>query len=216
VSHVGTGHRWAATVIEQRLDQPPPLDIIDAPEDPGDWPTWLASGAQRLIDAVEERGADRPVWTWQADKSAGFWLRRMLHDEVVHRYDADLALGTARPDDPIPDLPTDVAVDGVSDFLTTCATLSRPNSFSASFPRLAGDGETLHLRATDTDAVWLAQRTPVGVTWSPEAGAAGVTVSGPVRELVLLLNRRLDPDAPGIEITGDADQFAYWWENSRF
>jgi hypothetical protein len=50
------------------------------------------AGAWMLGDAVPVAGPKQPVWTWQKDRWAGFWLRRMLHDEVVHRFDAELAL----------------------------------------------------------------------------------------------------------------------------
>lgn len=94
VTHVGTGHRWAADLIERRVRQPVRQTPEPAPIEPGLWPAWLADGARRLRDAVRTGGPDQPVWTWRADRTAGFWLRRMLHDELVHRFGSGPLAGT--------------------------------------------------------------------------------------------------------------------------
>lgn len=86
VGHVGAGHRWVAGLVEARQRELPPRTEVPAPDDPAAWPEWLTAGARRLVDAVRATGPELPVWTWQADRTAGFWLRRMLHDELVHRY----------------------------------------------------------------------------------------------------------------------------------
>ena len=54
---------------------------------------WLLAGARRLGDAVREAGAQTGVWTWADDRTAGFWLRRITHDTLVHCLDAELAVG---------------------------------------------------------------------------------------------------------------------------
>jgi hypothetical protein len=43
-----------------------------------------------------------------------------------------------------------------------------------------------------------------------------VTVRAPARELLLVLNRRLDPTTEGVEITGDRALFTHWPAHSRF
>ena len=82
-----------------------------------------------LADAVRAAGPGQPVWPWTADRSAGFWLRRMLHDEVVHRFDAEMALGIEGG------LAADLAADGVSDVLDTMAT--SPTGTVATLPSWA-------------------------------------------------------------------------------
>ena len=117
-THVGRGHRWAAALVATRATAPLPFDTSEAPPDPAAWPGWLEDGARALVTAVAEAGPDCRVWTWRADKTATFWLRRMLHDELVHRVDAQLAAG----------LPPDVSA-GVSTcnemFFATYASRSR-------------------------------------------------------------------------------------------
>jgi uncharacterized protein (TIGR03083 family) len=124
VTHVGTGHRIAAGIIEERRDRAVEYRLIPAPDERDEWPAWLAAGARRLNAAVDDLGFDGTVWTWQPkSQTAGFWQRRMLHDLIVHRFDAD----------PTGELAADLAADGVSDLLL---------AFSR-FPRFAGDGESL-------------------------------------------------------------------------
>jgi uncharacterized protein (TIGR03083 family) len=214
VTHVGTGHRWAADIVERRLDHPVPQITAAAPQEPEQWPDWLADGALRLRTAVRDGGPDRPVWTWQADKTAGFWLRRMLHDELVHRFDAELAA------DRVGEVAPDLAGDGVTDLLDCIARLSQPELRAlGGFGDLAGDGQTLLFQATDPGLdtrEWFVRRTADGVSWRPGPAPADVTVRAPARELLLVLNRRLDPAKAGVQTTGDHALFAHWLEHGRF
>jgi uncharacterized protein (TIGR03083 family) len=210
VGHVRTGHAWAADIIERRLTGPAPFVAQPAPDDPSAWPSWLREGSDRLTAAVRDVGPATPVWTWQTDRRAGFWVRRMLHDEIIHRFDVELALGRTGELDP------DLAVDGVRDWLTTVATLSVADM---GFAGIAGTGQTLHLQATDPESNapvgdWLVERTPAGATWQVGAGPADVQVRGPALELLLVLNRRRSPDR--LEVSGDGDLFTHWLEHSRF
>jgi uncharacterized protein (TIGR03083 family) len=51
--------------------------------------------------------------TWYApDPTAGFWFRRMAQESVIHRIDAELAVGAAVA--PVPD---DLALDGIDELL---------------------------------------------------------------------------------------------------
>jgi uncharacterized protein (TIGR03083 family) len=213
VTHVGTGHRWATQIVEGRFMTPAPYELVPAPADPAAWVGWLTSGARQLADAVQEAGPERPVWTWRAERTAGFWLRKMVHDELVHRFDVEIAagrLGTVAPD---------LAADGVSDLLASIATLSPVASPDPVFAGLVGTGQTLMFLATDADAssgAWLVERTPAGVTWQHRHAPADVTVRAPARELLLVMNRRLDPTGEGVEITGDTALFTHWLKHSQF
>jgi hypothetical protein len=137
----------------------------------------------------------------------------MLHDELVHRFDVELAGGRLGEVAPY------VAADGVSDLLASIATLSPPDSSDPVFGGLSGTGETLQLRAIDPGLAagdWLVERTPAGAGWRRGYAPADVTVRAPARELLLVLNRRLDPARQGVAITGDRGLFAHWLEHSRF
>lgn len=209
VTHVGTGHRWATTIVTQRWLSPPPYEIVPAPDDQGAWPDWLIAGARAVATAVQECGPEEPVWTWRPEEQeARFWLRKLFHDLLVHRFDAELAAGRLGEVEP------ELAADGVSDLLTTIATLSRADSGDPVFADLAGTGQALRLEATDLPSAWFIERTTAGVAWRQENSAADVTVHAPARELLLVLNRRLPPDT--VTILGDGSIFEHWLEHSRF
>ena len=211
VTHIGTGHRWAAEIVEGGLDDPPEYELIVAPDDPAAWPKWLANGAGWLSDAVG--AAEGPVWTWRADRTAEFWLRKMVHDALIHRVDVELARGEEPGDiDPV------LAADGVTDLLETISTLSAAGGRTANFTALAGQGQTLHFHATDPDlgeaGEWVATRTPTGVTWRSGHEKADVAVRADAVTLLLVLNRRLGPEH--VEILGDSELFTQWLDRSAF
>jgi predicted lipid carrier protein YhbT len=62
----------------------------------------------------------------------------------------------------------------------------------------------------------LVERTPAGVSWRHGRAPADAAVRAPARELLLVLNRRIDPSRKGVEITGDHALFKYWQEHSKF
>jgi uncharacterized protein (TIGR03083 family) len=212
VAHVGRGHRWATELVATRATVPLPFDRSEAPSEPAAWPGWLNDGTQALVTTVLEAGTDCRVWTWRADKTAGFWLRRMLHDELVHRADAQLATG--RPPDISEGVSAELAVDGVDDWLETVAVMSGPGGSHPTLSQLIGTGQTLHLHATDTDGEWFVRREPGGVTWRRGHERADVAARGPIRPLLLVLNRRLE--AEHLEVLGERAVLDEWLAHSQF
>ena len=80
-------------VLERRAPVPNAQVRARVPEDPDERSAWLAAGARRLAQAVREVGPATRVWSWSEDQTARFWLRRTTHDTLVHRADAELAVG---------------------------------------------------------------------------------------------------------------------------
>ena len=67
-----------------------------------------------LIETFDAHRHGDAAATWHGpDQTVGFWIRRMCHESVVHRVDAELVAGLELA--PIPD---DIAQDGVYEFLT--------------------------------------------------------------------------------------------------
>ena len=214
-AHVGFGHRWAALILERRATGPVPHDQVDdveVPQEAEERSAWLVAGARRLTDAVREAGPEAGVWSWAEDQTAGFWLRRITHDTLVHRLDAELAVGRT------PVVPPDLAADSVSDLLDMFRVLPRIDHFPA-LAGLRGHGQTLHFHATDpslgTAGEWLARRTPSGVEWEHRHGPGDVVVRGPARDLLLVLSRRADLGHSGLEVSGDQRLLTHWLEHSR-
>jgi len=207
VTHVGTGHRLAAGIIEERRDRPAEYRLVNAPAERDDWPAWLAEGARRLNAAVDDLGFDGTVWTWQPKfQTAGFWQRRMLHDLIVHRFDAaptgEIAPGRTADAAPAGDLAPDLAADGIADLLLALGY----------FPRFQGDGESLLFTATDLGRSWHVTLTPQGMTWSEENKAAQTMCSASAKNLLLIMNRRREPTA----IEGDQALWQRWRKEAKF
>lgn len=211
--HVGCGHRWAATIVARRASGPVPnSDAPDRhpPDDPAGRARWLEAGAARMLAAVREAGPETRVWTWADDQTAGFWLRRMVHDTVVHRADAALAL--RRPTE----IASDLAADGISELLHLIPyLLEKPDTRG-----LLGIGESLQLHATDAEpgatGEWALSGAAGGLQWEHVHRKSDVTVRGPAAALLLLLNRRTPPTDPRVEILGDQAVLDGWLARTSY
>jgi hypothetical protein len=201
-------------MVERRVRAPEPMDQSEVPAEAALRSAWLMAGARRLATAVRECGPRTAVWTWAAEQTAGFWLRKMAHDGLIHRFDAEFTIGRDGP------VAADLAVDGVTDLLISISTLLPPDSADPIFAELCGSGQTLHFHATDPGldpaGEWLVQRQPAGVTFEYRHSPADVSVSGPARQLLLLLNRRIPLDLAGVDVVGDGKLFQHWLAHSAF
>jgi uncharacterized protein (TIGR03083 family) len=214
-AHVGFGHRWAAVIVERRATTPVPhdqADDLEVPAEAGERSRWLVAGARRLGRAVGGAGPQTGVWSWADDRTAGFWLRRITHDTLVHRLDAELAVGREVR------LAPDLAADCISDLLDMFSILPRIDDFPA-LAGLRGSGQTLHFHATDPGlgaaGEWLARRTPAGVEWEHGHGRGDAALRGRALDLLLVLSRRTPLDGSGVEALGDPRLLAHWLDHSR-
>lgn len=197
VGHVGSAHRWAASVVAAGAGPEPEPLPPDAPG-PGEWSDWLREGATLLADAVA--AADGPVWTFFGPRPAAFWSRRMRNDTTVHHADAALATGTAFTTH------GDIAADVIGEWLAILSDPITP-TLNPEFAQLRGTGQTIQLRP-DTGTGWLITRTPDGVRWERATGAADTTLAGPVTDLMLVLTRRIPVDR--VTVTGDRTLAEHW------
>jgi uncharacterized protein (TIGR03083 family) len=75
--------------------------------------TSLDEAYAMLTGRFSAHSATDPAATWyEPDQTVGFWIRRMAHETVIHRIDAELAAG--HPVSPVPD---DLALDGIDEVL---------------------------------------------------------------------------------------------------
>ncbi|MFJ9953475.1 maleylpyruvate isomerase family mycothiol-dependent enzyme [Kitasatospora sp. NPDC091207] len=221
VRHAGSVQRWFTVLLRQRIQEPPRSREVDLrlPERPEGYPDWLAEAAAQAGAEFAAADLDAPMWAWGADQHARFWVRRMLFETLVHRVDAELALGLRPEIDPA------LAADGVSEFLVNLP-------FAAVFaPRTAllrGAGRSIRFTRTDGDGDWLVRLRPDGFGLD-DSGAAGdgpdsqaaqvpadATVRGTAADLLLLLYGRLDRADDRFELAGDQELLAHWFANSAF
>ncbi|MGI9063156.1 MAG: maleylpyruvate isomerase family mycothiol-dependent enzyme [Pseudonocardiaceae bacterium] len=202
-AHTGAAHRWVSAIVAERATGPVAEPVPDAPAESAELAEWLRDGVARLSAVLLEAGVDTPVWSWSADQRSGFWLRRMAHETLVHRVDAELAV------DRIPVVDADAAADAVSEWL---GLLAGPGT------ELAGDGETLHFHATDDGlgeaGEWLVRRTPDGMAWEHGHAKGDVAVRGSAAELMLVLARRAPVST--VTVFGDGALLEHWLSRTAF
>lgn len=165
---------------------------------PKDWPPQRGPEApsaylRRAYAAMTEEFAARQpgdtATTWfEPDQTVGFWIRRMAHESVIHRVDAELAAGA----DPLP-IADDIGVDGTDEVLNTVlayASTQWPEDFEGALP---ANGETALVRAGD--AAWLVTfGEHVSIADADPQTPADVTVSGDPGAVLLWMWRRSGED----------------------
>lgn len=201
LAHVGRVYRMVATLLMTRAQVAP----RDKPPSAGaDVVEYCAEGLAMVADAFAATPPDADVWNWVADRPAAavWWARRTAYETVVHRADAELAVGRS----PSPVEPA-LAADAIDEFLEVM--LPRQQS------RAAADGlvGTVHLHATDLDeppgaGEWLLTLTPTTCEIRRGHAKGDVAVRGTAGDLLLVVYNRLPPES--VEVHGDARLLDVW------
>jgi uncharacterized protein (TIGR03083 family) len=179
------------------MRSPADTDRIDRPGNPAE---RYAAALADLVAEFDDRGPESLSYTWYGpDQSVGFWIRRMAHETVVHRADAELAAG--RPIGPIDPA---FAVDGIDEMLDIMlAWGSRAYRKWAADDLAANNGLTVALETTDR--AWTVQVATEGVSIidgvSPDAHTR---VQGSPGAILMWLWRRCPVDALAVE--GDRER----------
>jgi uncharacterized protein (TIGR03083 family) len=207
--HVGRGHRWAAQIVRDRVeDYLDPRTVRDGkpPSDPGGALEWLHASAHAVVDAVAEVGDDTPVWTFLGPRPAAWWVRRRLHEATVHRADAALALGVPY------DLAPPLAADGICEWLDRLVAEQRKGR-----PASLDTGVTLHLHATDdldSAGEWMIRGNEDGMSWEHGHGKGTTAVRGRAVDLLLALLRRRSAADAGVRILGGQQVWTNWLDRT--
>lgn len=172
VWHVGGVHRWASSIVRDRLDHDPEPGQLRL-GDPGtrDVVEWFCDGHASLLHVLRDADPALRCYTFlPAPSPLAFWARRQAHETAIHRADVESAGG------PITPFPAEFAIDGIEELLAFAAR--RPTFRYVDAPR------TLAIRP-DGDDGWQLTLAPDGVRSSPGAGAAEATVGGSASDLYL-------------------------------
>lgn len=158
--HLGGGNLWAAVAVtEKRGDHEPP----PAPRDTAALTPWFDRTCERLLDALAADPSTE-AWTFHPPHTVGFWRRRRFLETLIHRWDAEHALGRPRPLDP------ESAGEGVAEVVDTMA----PRQVARGRARVPS--YALRFRAIDLGASW---------TYGP--GEPVAEVAGTAERLLLTL-----------------------------
>lgn len=123
VGHVGEVQRfWAWVLHRGSTEAPTGAEVPDmVPE--GDLVTWLTSGADQLVTAIQAVDPAAPTWAWwPGPHTASQVARHQVHEVALHRWDAEETGGT----EPEP-FPPEQAADGIDELLhVTLAAETKP------------------------------------------------------------------------------------------
>lgn len=177
--HLGRENLWSAAAVTEGHGD---LRAPRAPRERDALVRWFDETAATLLGALDTDPSTE-AWTFcPPQHTAGFWQRRRCLETLVHRWDAEQALGTARP------LDAELSGEGVSEV------------FGVFAPRLIARGlaappaAALRLVGTDTGASW---------TYGP--GAPVAELAGTAERLLLLLWGRIPCEDAEFCWSGDRD-----------
>ncbi|MFI5914015.1 maleylpyruvate isomerase family mycothiol-dependent enzyme [Dactylosporangium sp. NPDC051541] len=189
VQHLVEGRRkWAAIVAAGPADAPAVVSAPEAPRERDAVLHWFADSVRELLDALREAGPDRACWTWwgtsQSPQTSGAVARHQLQQLAVHTYDAQVTVGAPRP------LSSEVALDGVDEFLTTCCAGTEPWPHEPVVVDYhTTEGRSWRLRVSDGHT--RADRLPNGATAGDGLEPADVAAWGTANELVMFFYGRI-------------------------
>jgi uncharacterized protein (TIGR03083 family) len=179
VRHIGEVHDVWAWVLASGTESEAAMQAYEAPGRPSDDQLipWAEARTALLLAAIEVVDPGAPRWNWSGQDQTARWIgRRMLHETVIHRWDAESATGTPGP------IASQVAADGIDEYLRV---------FLLSSGDYHGPSGTLGLATTDTAHGWSVEFAPpaVRVTDSVDTAEAQ-TWAAPAEALLLRLWER--------------------------
>ena len=172
------------------LDEEEPLSLLDR--------SFAALSAEFAARTPESH-----AFTWyEPDQTVGFWVRRMAQETVIHRVDAELGAGA-----PVADIPTDLAHDGIDEFLVAFVAYGAktwPDEYADTLA--AADGRAVRIETDDT--AWLVRPTTESVEVRvSDVDAAAAVVRGAPADVLLWAWNRIGDDR--VTISGAIDAVAY-------
>lgn len=189
---------FAFVTAQLRAEPGAEMATFDPPPD-GPALDVFAEAARGLLDALDATDPDEHRPNWAGAPTAAFWFRRMAQETAIHRWDAQAAVGEPEPID------TALAIDGVDELADTFLRFAEQRG-------ITGEGETVHLHATDDDLApgageWMFAFGPEGVEVTHEHGKGDMAGRGSASDLLLFVwNRR------PVELTcfGEPDLMRWW------
>jgi uncharacterized protein (TIGR03083 family) len=196
--HIGDVHRWAATIVHERVPTRLSRDF-EGPEDRDALLAWYRQGCRELVEVLEAGSPDDTFWFWgPAPNALAFWARRQANETAVHRCDAESARG------PITPLSTADALDAIDEWLALATRRATASD---------GDGRILRLVPEDAGVTWsviLGEHVEV----TSDRGRGHCEIRGSASDLYLWsMNRR---GVEGMTVTGDPALLQVWADNLRF
>jgi len=181
LDHISRVYASRTDIVEQGLtDRWPPRRVRPDKADPLE---WFRAEATRLGAALAGADPAQPVQTFARERTVGFWIRRMAHETLIHRIDAEQAAGYESAVDP------ELAIDGISELFDVFITPQfDENEFEADEPVIGINSG--------------------GRSWVARFGRLTDKTHGKVEEMPMMV---LDGQAkPSATVAGDPDRVLLW------
>ncbi|WP_433186375.1 maleylpyruvate isomerase family mycothiol-dependent enzyme [Actinoallomurus sp. CA-150999] len=178
-AHMGAGNLWVVTAVKEGHGDD--YDEGAAPRDQTALNAWYAETANTLVRALSV-DPSTDAWTFFPPRTVGFWRRRRAQETLIHRWDAENAVGSATPMDVV------LATDGVAEVFDTMA------------PRMIARGH-----ATGPEQAVRIAATDSGGSWTHGPGEPVAQVSGRAEDLLLMLWDRKPRDTDSVAWIGDRE-----------
>lgn len=177
--HITRVHASLVDIVSQGLVDrwPPRVEEPDGVE-PLEWYRSVASELSRVLAEADPKAA---AMTFVRERTVGFWIRRMAHETLVHRVDAEQAHGYESAVD------AELALDGVSELLEVL------------LPNFPDRGEFLPDGS-------LVEVTTAGRSWLLQPGEHVASSSGQAVRVGAVAGE----GDPGATISGEPDRVMLW------
>lgn len=150
-----------------------------------------------LLRELAAAGPEAACWNWTGADQHGAWLaRRIALETAVHRVDAELCVGSARP------VEAELAADGIAERLEVHVRRDVEGDPAATL------GGTLCLICSDVDAAHVIELTGGRLRWRRGRGPADAALVGTASELFLFSWNRLALEH--LALTGRPEVAAAW------
>jgi uncharacterized protein (TIGR03083 family) len=193
VHHMGSVWQAIELAMANHSAEAPDLAALEPlPAGDDEMLAFNAATLARLVDSLGTADPGRPVWSWSADQTAGFFQRRAHHETLVHRIDVELAVDDRTPVDPAD------ALDGIDELFSVVVSPTGENTPTGSF----------HLHRTDGDGEFMLAVTDGSITVTREHAKGDAALRGTAEDLWLAMWRRRSIE--GMEFFGDEAIAAQW------
>lgn len=187
--HLAEVHDFWRTVVADGITDPHRYVQPARPSD-DDLLEFYRRGLAATLSVLRGADSTTKVWTWSNDQSVGFIVRRMAHETMIHRWDAQHAAGTLAP------LDAALASDGIDEFLTHFI-------HDAAADAAAVDG-SVHIHCGDVSGEWTIREVAGGALEVTREHAKGdCAIRGAAGDILLALWRRTALTT--VDVVGDAD-----------
>ena len=166
---------------------------------------WCEEALSNVASALEGIEADEAVWSWAGYpyQNGAFYHRRMAHETLIHRWDAEAAVGEPQP------LDDDLAADNIDELLQVVLPFTISN-----WKRPIPEG-TLHLHRIGGEGEWTAVPDGDRIAVSLEHAKGDAAVRGSAADLALFIWERRGIDDLDIEVFGSREVAEQWAALSR-